>query len=109
MIYKHALGTLPGFLGSEGVSINNSGIVVGNFFGNIFSPARPPYEAYTYVGAVAAFLYDGKMHNLSDLVDGNWEITAVGHINDAGQMAATGVRPGSAITYALLVTPKLGR
>src|SRR5580693_4259240 len=30
-----SLGTLPGFVGSEGMSLNNSGIVVGNLLGNI--------------------------------------------------------------------------
>ena len=46
------------------------------------------------------------MHNLNDLVDGNWKITAVAQINDAGQIAATGVKPGSTVTYALLLTPE---
>jgi hypothetical protein len=56
---------------------------------------------------VGAFIYDGRMHNFDDLVDGGWKITALGHINDAGQIAATGVRPGSTLTYALLLAPQL--
>jgi probable HAF family extracellular repeat protein len=74
----------------EGISLNNSGVVVGYSVGG-------------------TFVYDGRMHNLNDLVDGSWQITAVGHINDAGQIAATGVKPGSTLTYALLLNPEVGR
>ena len=99
-----SLGTLPGFSGSESVSINNRGVVIGNLLGNItVSTYDPPY---TYVAVLGFFIYEGKMHNLNDLVDGNWKITAVAQINDAGQIAATGVKPGSAVTYALLLTPE---
>ena len=47
------------------------------------------------------------MYDLNTLVDGGWKITEVGQINDAGQIAATGTKPGSAVTYALLLTPNL--
>jgi hypothetical protein len=30
---------------------------------------------------------------------------SVGHINDAGQIVATGTRPGSTVTYAILLSP----
>jgi probable HAF family extracellular repeat protein len=72
----------------EAVSLNNSGTVVGN----------------TTTGA---FIYMGKMYDLNTLVDGGWKITEVGQINDAGQIAATGTRPGSTVSYALLLTPNL--
>jgi hypothetical protein len=48
------------------------------------------------------------MHNLNDLLDGNWQIVSVGHINDFGQIAATGTMRGSTVTYALLLTPSFG-
>ena len=106
-----SLGTLPGFVGSEGMSLNNSGIVVGNLLGSITATYTNDGTIYTdtYVGSTGVFIYNGRMQNLNDLVDGGWKITAVGHINDAGQIVATGVRPGSTITYALLITPELGR
>jgi len=104
-----SLGTLPGFVGSEGVSLNNSGVVVGNLLGDV--TATYTYDGtlytYTYVGPTGAFVYNGRIQNLNDLVDGGWKITAVGHINDAGQIAATGVRPGSTLKYALLLGPLL--
>jgi probable HAF family extracellular repeat protein len=93
-----SLGTLAGFTGSsQGISINNSGTIVGNLSGFI---------ANEFAGA---FVYSGgRMYNLNDLVERGWNILSVGHINDAGQIAATGTRPGSTVTYALLVTPYLG-
>jgi probable HAF family extracellular repeat protein len=98
------LGTIAGFLGSQGTSINNSGTVVGNLLAEVTAYAGTPY-AETYVGVAAGFVYDGKMHNLNDLVEGGWKIISVGKINDAGQIAATGTLPGSTATYALLLTP----
>jgi probable HAF family extracellular repeat protein len=71
------------------VSINNSGIVIG-------------------YSATGVFVYgNGKLYNLNALVQGNWTITEVGHINDAGQIAATGMVKGSTngVTYALLISP----
>jgi probable HAF family extracellular repeat protein len=100
------LGNLPGFVGSEGVSINNSGVAVGNLLGNV--TATYTYDGtiytYSYVASTGVFVYNGRIQNLNDLVDGGWKITAVGHINDAGQIAATGNLPGSTEPYALLLT-----
>ena len=88
------LGTLPHFTGSEGVSINNSGTIIGDLTG-------PSSGVFIYTG--------GRMFNLNNLVEGGWTITEVGHINDAGQIAATGTMPGSTVTYALLLAPTYGR
>jgi len=79
----------------EAVSLNNSGVVVGDF-----------RDVKTGISK-GGFIYSGKMYDLNTLVDGGWKITEVGQINDAGQIAATGTIPGSAVTYALLLTPSL--
>jgi probable HAF family extracellular repeat protein len=94
------LGSVAGSTGSQGVSINNSGIIVGNLIGNIVtSDGVEP-------GVTGAFAYAcGQMFNLNDFVQGGWKILSVGHINDAGQIAATGSRPGSNVAYALLLNP----
>ena len=70
------LGTPQGFLGSEGVSISSIGIVAGNLLGTI------TYSGGTYTGVTGGFVYDGKVRNLNDLLDGNWQIVSVGHVND---------------------------
>jgi len=104
------LGALPGYLGSEGVSLNNSGVVVGDLLGNITTTSTGSdgtVYTNTYVGSTGVFVYNGRMQNLNGLVDGGWTIAAVGHINDFGQMAATGTKSGSTTTYALLLTPSL--
>jgi probable HAF family extracellular repeat protein len=86
------LGAVKGFPFSQGLSMNNLGMVVGNLEG-----AATP----------SVFVYDGVMHDLNTLVDGGWTITTVGKINIFGQIAATGTRSGSTTTYALLLTPSL--
>jgi probable HAF family extracellular repeat protein len=71
------------------VSMNNSGLVIG----------------YNSTGL---FIYGGgKTYDLNALIKGDWTITNVGHINDAGQIAATGIVKGSdgTVTYALLLNP----
>jgi probable HAF family extracellular repeat protein len=85
------LGTLAGFTGSAGVSINNSGTVIGT-------------------STLGVFIYSGgKMYDLNALLEtGGWKVTGVGHINDVGQIAATGTYGGQTITYALLLTPVSG-
>ncbi len=83
-----SLGTLIGFTGSQGVSINNSGTVVGDLTG-------VNSGAFVYSG--------GKMYDLNNLIRRDI-VTEVGDINDAGQIAATGVKPGSKATYAIVVT-----
>jgi probable HAF family extracellular repeat protein len=80
----------------EAVSLNNSGVVVGDV-----------RDVNTGI-STGAFLYViGQRYDLNTLVDGGWKITEVGQINDAGQIAATGTMPGSTVTYALLLTPNL--
>ena len=72
------------------VSINNNGIVIG-------------------YSATGVYVYgNGKTYDLNALVQGNWTITEVGHINDAGQIAVTGIVKGSTngIPYALLLSPE---
>ena len=46
---------LPGFVGSEGVSLNNSGLVVGNLLGNITATYTCDGTTYTYVGPTGVF------------------------------------------------------
>jgi probable HAF family extracellular repeat protein len=80
----------------EAVSLNNSGVVVGNV-----------KDVNTGI-STGAFLYViGQRYDLNTLVDGGWKITEVGQINDAGQIAASGTMAGSSVTYALLLTPSL--
>ena len=86
------LGTVKGFTTSQSLSMNNLGMVVGKIVGAASS---------------SVFVYDGLMHNLNTLVDGGWTITTVGKINIFGQVAATGTKSGSTMTYALLLTPSL--
>jgi probable HAF family extracellular repeat protein len=87
-----SLGSLPGFTGSHGLSINNSGTIIGSL-----NAAN---------GGTGVFIYSGgTMYNLNTLVDKSWTILSVGHINDAGQIAATGSWQGSKVTWALLLTP----
>jgi hypothetical protein len=77
------------------VSLNNSGTVVGTT------------DVYTTAGNVGIFIYgNGKTYDLNTLVHG-WTIADVGHINDAGQIAATGFAIGTdpSVTYALLLSP----
>jgi probable HAF family extracellular repeat protein len=87
--------TSPSLTSSAGISINNNGVVVGNYITNTSSDPE----------GRGGFVYrDGRMYNLDDLV-GGWKIVSVAHINDAGQIAATGTPDGSTATYALLLTP----
>jgi probable HAF family extracellular repeat protein len=81
----------------EALSLNNSGVVVGDI-------ATPPGSTPT-----GGFMYVmGKMYDLNTLVDGGWRITEVGQINDRGQIAATGTLGTSTDTFALLLNP-IGR
>jgi probable HAF family extracellular repeat protein len=88
-----SLGAVKGFSGSQSLSMNDLGMVVGNLASGV-----PPYTP-------SVFVYDGVMHNLNTLVEGGWTITTVGKINILGQIAATGTKAGSTTTYALLLTP----
>jgi probable HAF family extracellular repeat protein len=82
------LGTLDRLnsvgLGSWATGINAFGQVVG--------------ASAMWNGPNRAFLYDGVMHDLNELipVSSGWVITAGDAINDAGQIAATGYGPNSA-------------
>jgi len=89
------LGAVKGFPTSQGLSMNDLGMVVGNLF-----TGAPSYTS-------SVFVYNGVMHDLNTLVDGGWKITTVGKINNFGQIAATGTKSGSTTTYALLLTPSL--
>ena len=93
------LPSLPGSDGSEGLSINNSGVIVGNLFGPVIYPFG------TFEGVVGGFVYDGQMHNLNDLVGGGWKILSADHISDTGLIAATGYLSDPTVTYGLLLTP----
>jgi probable HAF family extracellular repeat protein len=90
-----SLGAVKGFSGSQSLSMNDLGMVVGNLASGV-----PPYTP-------SVFVYNGVMHDLNTLVDGGWTITTVGKINIFGQIAATGTKAGSTTTYALLLTPSL--
>jgi probable HAF family extracellular repeat protein len=82
------LGTYPGHPNTDATGINNSGVIVG--------------------GTDVAFVYvAGHMYDLNTLLVPNsgWLLTAVGGINDSGQIAATGYPVGSGVTHALLLTP----
>lgn len=99
----HDLGTLGGPK-SFGNSINDAGLVVGT--SDIDQTTR-----------THAFVWDGAMHDLNDLVTGlppgvTIELESAewgGSINGSGQIAATGRYltggPGSGGTYAFLLTP----
>ncbi len=61
--------------------------------------------------ATSVFVYaGGKTYDLNALIHG-WTITDVGHINDAGQIAATGFVKGGdpSVSYALLLNPDSNR
>jgi chitinase len=91
-----SLGTLSGYTGSQGLSINNSGTIIGAL--------TTPDSSVTGVSGV--FIYSGgRMYDLNKLVFGPWTILSVGHINDAGEIAATGSWAGSTVTYALILIP----
>jgi probable HAF family extracellular repeat protein len=90
------LGTLPGTINSAGVSINNSGEIVGTCTGSGSEPAG----VFIMVG--------NQMMDLNKLILSlGWKITDVGGINDAGEIAATGTNNKAQIC-ALLLTPSKG-
>jgi len=90
------LGTLPGDSDSNAVFINTAGQVVG-YSGN----TTPGSSSRTF------FYQDGTMAELSSLVDaanGNWQITGVMSLNNAGQMIAIGTYNGQ-LVQNILLTP----
>lgn len=101
------LGVLSGDVSSAATSINNSGTVVGfsdsqapNFalqLNAFIAPAASKYRAFIYSG--------GKMYNLTDqLTNGSgWQLSFATAINNAGQIAGTGLINGA--QHAFLLTP----
>lgn len=91
------LGTLPGFVSSEAMGINNNGDIVGHSVSNWGSGQQ-----------IRAFLYPagGQMQDLNTLIPANsgWELTWALAINDKGQIAGTGTYNGR--RYAYLLTPE---
>jgi probable HAF family extracellular repeat protein len=86
------LGTLGGSF-SWATSINASGQVVG--YGHIDTGGS----------ILHAFLYNGVMHDLNDLIPSGsgWVLDLASGINDAGQISGTGEQSGE--THAFLLTP----
>ncbi len=94
-----ALGTLPGDAGSVALGINAAGEVVGMAYGRLAQPGRWAWRE-------RAFLWRaGAMFALLDLVaePADWELVWPRAINDAGQIAGTGVYRGQ--RQAFLLTP----
>ncbi len=116
--------------------INNTGLVVGTYFGNDQDPSRAfSYDTRTGTtidlgpGSAIAIndrgqilgrshdpagglpaLYDGQQFRiLQGLVpaDTSWVISEATHINNAGQIIATGYLPNSRERHALLLSPRL--
>lgn len=97
------LGTLGG-TGSQALSINNRGEIVGN--------ADTPTIIQTGFGPnhlFHAFLYrDGKMLDLNSLLPPgtDWELHQATSINDLGQIVGYGYKGGDLGTHAYLLSPR---
>lgn len=78
-------------MGSEAYAINNAGHVVGT---SGDSSGRP-----------RAFLYDGTIKDLNDLIDNalGWTLTHASDINNSGQITGYGTIGGE--EHAFLLTP----
>jgi probable HAF family extracellular repeat protein len=91
------LGTLPGDTLSSASAINNLGQIVG---------------ASQRAGSARATLWeDGGIHDLNDLVMGDWSLIQATDINDLGEIVGIGVNPqGDKTTFLLApagnVTPE---
>jgi probable HAF family extracellular repeat protein len=93
----HDLGTLAGNT-SLAWGINADGLVVG----------QSTHAGSTNDHDTHAFLYDGSLHDLNDLLDASgkgWELSFAGDINASGQIAATGWFNG--VQHAVLLTPNV--
>jgi probable HAF family extracellular repeat protein len=92
----HDLGTLGG-TSSSGYGINNKGQVVG-----ISQSSNGDDHAFVYSG-------DSGMVDLNSLIDplSGWTLIEADAINDAGQIAATGLHLNDplSLSHALLLTP----
>jgi uncharacterized protein (TIGR03437 family) len=104
------LGTLPADKTSAALGINNSGMVVG--FSTTLAPDIALFAGPLIETASAnshAFVYtNGAMYDLNrQLVNGSgWLLTSAAAINDAGQIAGTGVIQQQ--QHAFLLTPVQG-
>jgi probable HAF family extracellular repeat protein len=91
------LGMLPGDTYASAQGINSSGQVIGFSLAGVFPTWSAP----------RAFLWqNGQMQELATLIDpadGFWTIDAVYHINNAGQIIATGTTNGR--SASVLLTP----
>jgi hypothetical protein len=82
--------------------MNNNGVVIG--YTGVWTMV--PFAVMDFIYYQNSFVYrGGKTYDLNALVEVNWIMTNVGHINDAGQIAATGYPKGSNVSYALLLSP----
>ena len=93
------IGTLSGTL-SRAFGINNGGIVVGqsSFAGGVDDWSD-----------THAFLYDGGLHDLNDLLDASgqgWTLWSAYGINDKGQISGTGWINGVQHAFLLTAVPE---
>src|SRR5262245_33312849 len=93
------LGTLPGGSCSQASGINGAGVVVGQ---SEVAPGLTPCAGTTH-----AFMWtaSGGMIDLNTLIDPTlgWQLVSAASINDAGQIAGTGLINGQ--EHAFLMTP----
>lgn len=89
----HDLGTLPGYVNSAALGINNMGHIVG--------------AASKNTGSAAILYRDGAMLNLNAMIDpeSKWDLRAAVSINDAGQIVGFGMFDSSSYATAFLLTP----
>ncbi len=93
------LGTLPGFVSSEAMGINNDGDVVGHSVSNWGSGQ----QIHAFICPAGA-----QMQDLNGLIPANsgWELTWASAINDKGEIAGTGMYNGRRNAYLLTPTSR---
>jgi probable HAF family extracellular repeat protein len=98
------LGTLPGCLNSEAISINDSGQAVGWAFNRIGTPDSPSGVQLTDQHAL--LFSGGSLQDLNNLIPSNsgWTLQQATGINDNGQIVGRGINPGGQVD-AFLLTP----